>query len=209
MTETKETLVTAIPPADFSNVVEAVKTALQEGDAGVRLAGAGLDAQSLHKSVASAVEQALSISLFDALMKAWEGMKSVRALTGKDGPMDGKPRVAALLKHSLKVTHVPEIHLTFGEAVDLRKVQLPVTLTVEASGIALTVKDRRIVGVAAGYLQPSVKIEVEKVTVVEQKLRRLDFSGTLEVDWSATAPPQPPEEEAVTGDIRTAPPVPG
>lgn len=182
MTERTETLESAIPPADFSTVVEAVKSALDEGDPGVRLAGIGLDAGTLHKTVAAAVEEALSISLIDTLLKAWEGMKSVQALTGEKGPMDGRTRVAALLKHKLKATHTPEVRLTLGVSVDVRKVRIPIALTVEVAGVSLTVRDRQIVGVAAGYLHPSVKIKVEKVTVVETKLRRIDLSNTVAIN---------------------------
>lgn len=198
MTDTSQTLETSIPPADFSNIVEAVKSALTKGDAGVRLKSAGLDSQTLHSSAAQAVESALKISLFDALLKAWEGMKSVRALMGDKGPTDGKPRIAALIKHKLKVTHTPEVRLTFGEAVDLRKVRLPVTLSVEAAGVALTIQDRQITAISAGYLQPSVKINVEKVTVVETKLQRLDLTEALHIDWPRHADDAPEDTPDAT-----------
>ncbi|MDE9450619.1 hypothetical protein J3R80_09080 [Aliiroseovarius sp. Z3] len=196
MTEGIETLETAIPPAEFSNVVEAVKSALNEGEPGVRLAGMDLDAGTLHKSVATAVEEALSISLVDTLLKAWEGMKSVQSLLGEKGPMDGKTRVAALLKHKLKTTHTPEIRLTIGEAVDLRKIRIPVALTVEVAGVSLTIKDRQIIGITAGYLHPSVKIKVEKVTVVETKLRRIDLSNTMAIRSVDPKTAPLPDEEA-------------
>ncbi|MCK0139122.1 hypothetical protein [Aliiroseovarius sp. F47248L] len=195
MTDSIETLETAIPPTDFSNVVDAVKSALNEGEPGVRLAGMELDAGTLHKSVATAVEEALSISLIDTLLKAWEGMKSVQALVGEKGPMDGKTRVAALLKHKLKSTHTPEVRLTVGEAVDLRKIRIPVGLTVEVAGVSLSIKDRQIIGIAAGHLQPSVKIKVEKVTVVETKLRRIDLSDTVVLKRADPNTAPPPTDE--------------
>ena len=176
---TQSTIVNEIPPAEFSNVVEAVKSSLTSGDPGVRLAGIGLDGGTLQKSVADAVENALSISLIDALLTAWKGAKSIVALTGEDGPMDGKPRVAALASHRLKVSHVPEIHLSVGEMVNLSKVSLPVTLEVEAAGVALTVTDRRITKASAGYLQPKIIVKVEKVKVVDTKLSRIDLTDDL------------------------------
>lgn len=181
-----ETIAENIPPADFSNVVEAVKSALSTGDSGVRLAGIGLDAGTLQKSVADAVESALSISIFDALLKGWYGAKNIIALTGKDGPMDGKPRVAALASHRLKVSHVPEIHLSVGEMVDLRKVSVPVTLEVEAAGVALTVVNRKITKASAGYLQPKIVVKVEKVKVVDAKLDRIDLTDNLLVEAEET-----------------------
>ncbi|WP_299842375.1 hypothetical protein [uncultured Roseovarius sp.] len=176
---TNQTIAESIPPAEFNNVVEAVKSALKYGDSGVRLTGVGLDAGTLQKSVADAVESALSISVLDALLKGWYGAKSIVALTGEEGPMDGKPRVAALASHTLKVSHKPEIRVSLGEMLDIRTIALPVTLKVEASGVALTVVDRTITRVSAGYLQPKVVVKVEKVKVVDAKLPRVEMSGNL------------------------------
>ena len=176
---THQTIAETIPPAEFSNVVEAVKSALSDGDPGVRLAGVGLDGGTLQRSVADAVESALSISVFEALLKGWYGAKSIAALIGEDGPMDGKPRVAALASHKLKVSHVPEIRLSVGEMVDIRKISLPVTLEVEAAGVALTVVNREITKASAGYLQPKVVVKVEKVKVVDTRLDRIELSGNL------------------------------
>lgn len=176
---TDQTIAEKIPPADFSNVVEAVKSALSAGEAGVRLAGIGLDGGTLQRSVSEAVESALSISVFEALLKGWYGAKSIAALIGEDGPMDGKPRVAALASHKLKVSHVPEIRLSLGEMVDLRKIALPVTVEVEVAGVALTIVDREITRASAGYVQPKVTVKVEKVKVVETKLKQIDLSGNL------------------------------
>ena len=94
-----QTIAENIAPAEFSNVVEAVKSALTSGDTGLRLAGVGLDGGTLQKSVADAVENALSISVVDALLKGWYGAKTLADLTGEIGPMDGKPRIAALASH--------------------------------------------------------------------------------------------------------------
>ncbi len=174
-----ETIAGNMAPAAFSNVVDAVKSTLTTGDSGVQLAGVELDGGTLQKSVADAVESALSISVLDALLKGWRGVKSITALTGRDGPMDGKPRVAALAKHKLKVTHTPEIRLSVGEVMDIRTVALPVTLEVEASGVVLTVVDRQVTKVSAGYLEPKLTVKVEKVKVVETKLRRIELSGEL------------------------------
>ncbi len=176
---TDETIAGNMAPAAFSNVVDAVKSSLTTGDAGVRLAGVGLDGGALQKSVADAVENALSISVLDALLKGWHGVKSVTALTGRDGPMDGKARVAALAKHKLKVTHTPEIRVSIGEVADLRTVALPVTLEVEASGVVLTVVDRQVTKASAGTLAPKLTVKVEKVKVVETKLRQIELSGNL------------------------------
>lgn len=184
---TDRTVADTIPPADFSTVVDAVKSALTEGDAGVGLAGVALDGDTLQKSVAQAVENALSISFFDALLKGWYGLKAVRKLTGEEGPMDGKPRVAALATHKLRVTHTPEIHLSVGEMVDLRKVSVPVTVEVEVGGVALTVVDRKIIRATAGYIQPSVTVKVEKIKVAECKLDQIEVSGNL-LDEVAPAP---------------------
>lgn len=176
---TDQTIAENIPPADFSNVVEVVKSTLKSGETGVRLAGVGLDSDTLQKSVADAVESALSISVVEALLKGWYGAKSIAALIGENGPLDGKPRVAALASHKLKVSHVPEIRLSLGDMVDIRTIALPVTLEVEVSGVALTVVNREIVRATAGYLQPKVVIKVEKVKVVDAKLSRIDLSGNL------------------------------
>ncbi len=176
---TQQTIAENIPPAEFSNVVERVKATLTSGEGGVGLAGIGLDGDVLQKSVADAVESALSISVLDALLKGWQGAKSIAALIGRDGPMDGKSRVAALASHKLKVSHTPEIRMSVGSAVDIRTIILPVTLEVEAAGVALTVVDREITKVSAGYLQPKVVIKVENVKVVETKLRRIDLTGHL------------------------------
>ena len=188
----QETIAENIAPAEFSNVVDAVKSALSSGEGGVGLAGIGLDGGALQQSVADAVESALSISILDALLKAWHGAKSIAALTGRDGPMDGKPRVAALAKHKLKVSHTPEIRLSVGQMMDIRTVSLPVTLEVEASGVALTVVDRRVTKASAGHLDPKLTVKVEKVKVVETKLRRIDLSG----DLLAKIPAQEPEPTA-------------
>ncbi|WP_306113898.1 MULTISPECIES: hypothetical protein [unclassified Roseovarius] len=174
-----ETIAENMAPAAFSNVVDAVKSSLTTGDSGVRLAGVGLDGGALQKSVADAVESALSISVLDALLKGWHGVKSITDLTGREGPMDGKPRVAALAKHKLKVTHTPEIRLSLGEVADLRTVSVPVTLEVEASGVVLTVVDREVTKASAGTLEPKLTVKVEKVKVVETKLRRIELSGNL------------------------------
>lgn len=188
---TDQTIAESIAPAEFSNVVEAVKSALTSGSGGVRLAGVGLDSSTLQKSVADAVESALSISIFDALLKGWRGAKSIAALTGEDGPMDGKSRVAALASHRLKVSHVPKIRLSLGQMVDIQEIALPVTLQVEAAGVALTVTDRNITKATAGYLEPKVTVKVGKVKVVETKLKRIEVSGNL-----LPQKPEPAEEMA-------------
>ena len=173
------TVAKSISPVEFSNLVEAVKSALTKGDPGVRLAGAALDGSTLQKSVASAVESALSITLFDALLKGWYGAKAIKNLIGEDGPTDDKPRVAGLASHKLKVRYVPEIHLSIGDLVDLRKVSIPITLEVEATGVALTVVNRKITAATAGYLQPKITVMVEKVKLAETKLQRIELSGNL------------------------------
>lgn len=178
---TQETIAETIAPAEFSNVVDAVKSALRSDDGGAGLAGVSLDGDTLQKSVADAVESALSISVLDALLAGWQGVKSIAALTGREGPMDGKPRVAALAKHKLKVSHTPEIRLSIGQMMDVRTVPLPVTLEVEASGVALTVVDRKVTKVSAGALQPKLTVKVGKVKVVETKLRQIELSGDLQV----------------------------
>lgn len=174
-----KTLSDTIPPAEFSMVVDAAKSALTEGDPGVRLAGAALEADTLQKSVAQAVESALSLSFFDLLLKGWYGLKSVQKLTGEDGPKDGKPRVAAIATHKLRITQTPAIHLSVGEMADLRKIDLPVTLTFEVGGVALTITDRKIVKATVGYIQPRVTIFVEKVKVVDTPLQQIELSGNL------------------------------
>ncbi len=63
--------------------------------------------------------------------------------------------------------------------MDIRTVALPVTLEVEASGVALTVVDRQVTKASAGYLEPKLTVKVEKVKVVETKLPRSDVSGDL------------------------------
>ncbi len=174
-----KTVSDTIPPAEFTMVVEAVKDALTEGEPGVRVAGAALDSGTLQKSVAQAVESALSISLFDALLKGWYGLRAVRKLTGDEGPMDGKPRVAAIATHKVRITHRPAIHLSVGEVADLHKIEVPVTLNIEVGGVALTVTDRKIVKATAGYIQPRVTVSVEKLKVVDTALPQIDLSGDL------------------------------
>lgn len=194
MTDQPETVAAEISETEFSDVVTAVTKLLDEGNPGVRLAGFGLDAGALSDSISAAVKQTLAISIFDMCLKAWHGMKSVRALTGDKGPMDGKPRVAALLKHKLKAKHEPEIHLTIAEAIDLHKVCIPVTLTAEVAGIALTVVNRQITAVSAGHIDVSLSIHVEKVKVVERKLHRFNFSESLQLAPAQTEINTPREE---------------
>ncbi len=179
---TEQTVAEQIAPKDFGNVVEAVKMSLSSGDTGLQIAGLELDAGTLKQSVADAVENALSISLLDALLQAWSGIKTVSKLVGRDGPVDGKPRVAALANHKFKITHTPEIQVRIGEGVSLRTIEMPVTLMVAASGVVLTVRDRKVIKATVGHLVPKLTIKVEKVKVVDTTLKQINLSGDLWVD---------------------------
>lgn len=185
---TDETIAQKIEPGDLAKIVEAVSDRLTSGQAGMRIAGLDLEAGALRQSVADAVENALSISLLDAVLKGWRGVKTLADLIGPDGPIDGKPRVAALASHTFKVVYKPNIQISIGEAVALRTIELPVTLEIAAAGVVLTVKDREITKAGAGHLQPKLTIKVEKVKVVDTKLKRINLS-----EYSVKPAPATPE----------------
>jgi hypothetical protein len=184
MTDHSQTVAAEISKIEYTDIITAVTKFMDEGECGVRLAGYGLDGSALRDSISTAVKGTLDISLFDMCQKAWEGVKSVRDLTSDNGPMDGKPRIAALAKHELKAKHKPEIHLTIAEAIDLYKVSLPVVLTAKVLGVAITVVDRKITTISAGHMDVSLSISVEKVKIVERKLKRFDFSKALKLAQS-------------------------
>ena len=182
---TTQTIAKSIAPAEFSTVVEAVKSAVTTGDAGLRLDGIGLDGATLHKSVADAVDSALSISILDALLAGWNGVKEISALTGDNGPMDDKPRVAALAQHRLKISHTPTIRVSLGRTVDIREIALPVTLDVTVAGVSLTIRNREIIKATTGQLLPRVVVKVEKVKIVEAKIAPIELSENLLADKAA------------------------
>lgn len=173
-----ETVGGNLPRQEFKSIVAAVEDALKEGDAGAALQGAGLGG-ALTDAVTNAVDDALSISLFDALLHGWSGVTSLRKLTGAKGPMDGKPRTAALAKHKLAVTYKPELHITLGKLIDLKKIKLPTSVQFALEGVSLTVVDRVVTKAAAGTVTPMLVVKVEDTKVVETKLPPYEISRDL------------------------------
>jgi len=81
----------------------------------------------------------------------------------------------AIASHTLKTKHVPEIHVELGKVATLKKIPVPVEFTLKIEGLVLTVLDRNITGISAGHAQPEVTVKVEGVTVVKEKLRRINL----------------------------------
>ena len=181
---TNQTIAQHIIPAEFGNVVDAVTQELRSGNSGLQMSGVKLASGAFEKSVAEAVENALSISLLDALLEGWRGVKTLASLIGRAGPMDGKKRVAALANHKIKLAYRPQIQVRLGESVDLRTISLPVILEIAAAGVVLTVRNREIIKATAGHLAPKLIVRVEKVKVVETTLPQIDLSG----DFLSPAP---------------------
>jgi len=160
--------------ARVTEVVEAVGEAFK-GEGNLGLDSVDLDHDTLRTAIDDAVRSALDISPLKALEKAWKSVNEVRKLTSSDGPHDGKERKVAIASHTLKTKHVPEIHVELGKVATLKKIPVPVEFTLKIEGLVLTVLDRNITGISAGHAQPEVTVKVEGVTVVKEKLRRINL----------------------------------
>lgn len=179
-----------LPEARVIDVIEAVGEVFK-GEGGLAVDSVDLDNDTLRTAIGDAVRTALDISPLKALEKAWKGVNEVRKLTSSDGPHDGKVRKVAIASHTLKTKHVPEIHVELGKVATLKTIPVPVEFTIKIEGLVLSILDRNITGIAAGHANPEVAVKVDGVTVVKEKLRRIDLPLNIKL-YEAS-----PEQETV------------
>ena len=175
-----------LPEARLQEVVDAVGEALQ-GTGGLSLRAVDPDGGTLVAALEKAVRDALSISPVKALLQAWRGLDQVGDLIGPKGPQDDKPRDVTVATHSLKAGFTPHVVIEIGKIAEVRKVPVPVAFTLKVEGLIVTVKNRRITGVAAGRAKPSVTVQVDGVTVVKQKLPTIDLPLEVKAEAPETA----------------------
>ncbi|PTX54527.1 hypothetical protein C8N43_3342 [Litoreibacter ponti] len=179
--EDPKVLSNALPEARLQEVVEAVGQAMMKGEAGVGLKAIDPDGATLKTAIEKAVHDALAISPFKELVKAWKGFGQVMELTGATGPEDGKPRHVAIASHTLKASFKPHIVIELGKLVEVHKLPVPVTFSLKVEGLIITVTDRRIVAITAGRAKPSVTVKVESVTILKEDLPSIDLPWELKL----------------------------
>lgn len=171
-----------LPPAEVERIIDEVQDEMARDEGPAALAILKLGRDEFRESVAAAVDEALSLDVFDILIGAWAGIAEIKALTGPDGPADGDTRSVQIAAHRLSVTHTPELELEI-RAPGVPPVAATVRITVEGrfklGAVAVSVRNRRIVRVSAFEAMPDVVVKLRRREVTRLRLGALDF-GSVE-----------------------------
>ncbi|MEM9709156.1 MAG: hypothetical protein AAF871_10220 [Pseudomonadota bacterium] len=174
MAQREEHVRAKVPPPVFEELVTLVTDSFKEGDVAAKLVGIDGNQASLRNSAAEAVEELLEISMIDLALKGWKGMTRLRELTGPDGPMDDKARIAALFDHKISAKHRPTLTIDIN-GVGVRQITFDIEVSLAGKGIALRIRNREIVGISSGRMDGELVGKVEGVKTVETSLGQVDL----------------------------------
>jgi len=179
MSERQTSIFDLVSQPDLDKVAAAVEDAMRDMSDAAQLALINSDVDGFRKSVSATVRGALSLDIYDMLLKAWSGWKGVQKLISRDGPMDGDLRSVPIVKHDLKARYEPELELRIeaqGAPVFTLRTKITVDTKLTVGGVSVGVIDREIVAVSAVTVTPEVAVAVRGLKITGAKFKTIEFA---------------------------------
>jgi len=128
-----------------------------------------------------AFSKALDVKLIDVVIGAWSKLKQLRDYCGRKSEDPDKPFSVALAEHEVHSNHQPSVDILLGEKV-IGRIVIDVELSLNLTGIVLSIQDDHIVAIASGRFSGTGAIKYHDATLIEKKTKEYEIPGKWTFD---------------------------
>ena len=138
----------------------------------------GVSWSAVGNTLSDAMGTALDVSLSDILSRAWSTLETLQEYLDTDRHPPDEISMVPLATHTIHSSHEPSLELLSGEQI-IAQLTFNVEVQLELEGIALKIRDGRIMGVASGAFQSTGSIQFEGQTLIARSTEQIQIPGSL------------------------------